>query len=122
MWRGQREPRIPGCKAGVLMLIGLLSILLYGLKKCLPFPGNFFVLNRNHLVKVNSIASFSIIIVIFLVAKATRSTSKWLHVVPSTQLEIQSLELILYLGVVLARPRINLSIFCNVVQDVTLDR
>ena len=104
------------------MLVRLLSILLYSFKECLPFPSYFFVLNRNHLVEIDCIASFSVIIFIFLVAKATCATSKWLHVVPSAQLEVQSLELILYLGVVLARSWIDFSILGNVIQNVTLDR
>jgi len=60
-------------------------------QKCLPFSSDFFVFDRNHLIKINSMVFFSFLKTILLIGESIASAAKGFHMISSAQLEIKSL-------------------------------
>ena len=105
----------------MLVRICLHFMHLNSLQESLSFPGYLLVLHRNHLVEINRTILFALLEWILLVNKPARAAAKRLHVVPGAQLVIQCLQLILDLGVVLARPWVLFRVPRHVIQYVPFD-
>ena len=92
------------------MLRSLLSVMLNCIKEGLPFSSYFLVFHRYHLIEINRVTPLGLLLFALLIVEPAAPTPKRLHMVPGAQLEVQCLQLILYLSVILAWTGAGLSV------------
>jgi len=97
----------------VLVVCSLALVMLDSLQECASPHSNVLVLDRDHLVEVNSLPL--ILNLWLLVIKSHVARSKWLKMVSCAQLIIQYFELVLDLGVVRARAWVRFQFFRDLV-------
>lgn len=103
------------------MLVSLSFVHLYCLKECLSLASDFFVLDRYHLVEIDSLSFFPFLKWTLLITKPTCSTTKRFHVISSAELKVQRLQFILDLGIVRTGARIESLILWYSIHDISLD-
>ena len=90
-----------------------------GVPEVLALHSDVVVLDRDHLVEVDSVSAW---LGRLVVAKPGSGGTERLEMVSSGQLVVQHLELVLNLGVVSARARAVFSILADLVEEVTFHR
>ena len=103
----------------ILVRVGLLLVVLDRLEECTTLHHDVFILNGNHLIKIDGLS----LVLGFrrLVIESGSARSERLKMVSSAKLVIKNFELILNLSVVCARSWVDFGLFWDLVHEVSLN-